>query len=66
MAQENSQQEGRGSTYLNSTQLLGPRLCRLDFLHCAELIRRIARNANVVVALKDNLQIANVELRRLT
>ena len=52
-------------TYLNCAQLLSPSLGRLDFLHSTKLIRSIARDANVVVAFKDNLQVTDIKLRGL-
>ncbi|CAF9937789.1 MAG: hypothetical protein HETSPECPRED_000657 [Heterodermia speciosa] len=45
--------------------LLSPSLGRLDFLHRTKFIRSIARDANVVVAFQDDLQITDVKLRGL-
>lgn len=46
---------------LDGTQLLGPSLRRLDLLHRAQLVRGVARDADVVVAFEDELQIADLE-----
>ncbi len=46
---------------LDGTQLLGPSLRRLDLLHGAQLIRGVARDADVVVAFEDELQVADLE-----
>ena len=54
------------STYLNRAQLLSPSWGRLDFLDGTEFVRRIARNADVVVTFQDDLQIADIELRGIT
>jgi len=46
---------------LDGTQLLGPSLRRLDLLHRAQLVRGVARDADVVVAFEDELQVADLE-----
>jgi len=46
---------------LDSTQLLGPSLRRLDLLHGPQLVRGVARDADVVVAFEDELQVADLE-----
>jgi hypothetical protein len=40
-------------------------LRRNDLAHSSDFIRCVARNANVVIALKYDLDVANVELRRI-
>lgn len=50
---------------LNGTQLLSPTRSRLCFLNRTQLIRSIARNTNVVVALKNELEVAKFESGRL-
>lgn len=46
---------------LNSTQLLSPTLSRLHFLNGTQLIGSIARNADVVIALENELEVAKFE-----
>ena len=46
---------------LDGTQLLGPSLRGLDLLDGAQLVRGVARDADVVVAFEDQLQVANLE-----
>lgn len=46
---------------LDGTQLLGPSLRGLDLLHGAQLVRGVARDADIVVAFEDELQVADLE-----
>lgn len=46
---------------LHSTHLADPRRSRLDLAHSAQLLARIAGNADVVGALKHELDVANLE-----
>jgi hypothetical protein len=48
---------------LHSIHLLRPSGCRLELANRANFIQRVARNANVVVALENNLNVANVQCR---
>ena len=50
---------------LHGAQLLRPRLRRLHLLYCPQLIRGIARHADIVVALEDHLQITDFQLGRV-
>jgi hypothetical protein len=45
--------------------LVHPTCCWHDLPHSTHFIRSVARDADVVVALEDELEIANVELGRL-
>lgn len=46
---------------LNSTQLLSPTRSRLRFLDGTQLVGSVARHANVVVALENELNVAKFE-----
>ncbi len=46
---------------LNSTQFLSPTWSRLRFLNCTQLVRSVARHADVVVALENKLEVAKLE-----
>ena len=46
---------------LHSIHLLGPARCRLELPDCSDLVKRITRNTYVVVALKDDLDVADIE-----
>lgn len=48
-------------TRLNRTHLIDPSLRRLKLADCTDLIRRIARDTDIVIALKDELDVADLE-----
>lgn len=50
---------------IHRTHLIRPALRRHNLAHSPHLIRRISRNTNVVVALENDLDIADVELWRV-
>lgn len=51
----------RNLTRLNRTHLIDPPLRRLELADRTDLIRRIARDADIVIALKDELDVADLE-----
>lgn len=48
-------------TRLNRTHLIDPTLRRLKLANGTDLIRRIARDTDIVVALEDELDVADLE-----
>jgi hypothetical protein len=48
---------------IDRLHLVDPPCCRHNLAYCAHLVRRIARDTNIVAALKDVLDVADVELR---
>lgn len=50
---------------LNSTQLLSPTRSRLRFFDGTQLVGSVARHADVIVALENELEISKFEGRRL-
>lgn len=46
---------------LHGTHLLSPSLGGLNLSHCSELIGRVARDTNVVIALQNDLDVTNFE-----
>jgi hypothetical protein len=51
---------------INSIHLSGPALRGHNLAHSPHFIRRIAWDTNIVVALEYDLNVADVELRRIT
>ena len=51
----------RNFSGLNGTQLLSPTRSRLRFLNGTQLVGSVARHANVVIALENELEVAKFE-----